>query len=86
VKIIGINNRNLKDFSITLETAKRLSAMAPADRVLISESGVMGAGDVRYLAGCAGVDGLLIGRAFMEAEQPKELALTWKQAFCEARK
>jgi indole-3-glycerol phosphate synthase len=86
VKIIGINNRNLKDFSITLETAKRLSAMAPADRVLISESGVMGTEDVRYLAGCAGVDGLLIGRAFMEAEQPKELALAWKQAFCEARK
>lgn len=79
--IIGINNRNLKDFSITLETAKRLSAMVPPDRVLISESGVMNTEDVRYLAGCTGIDGLLIGRAFMEAENPKELALTWKRAF-----
>lgn len=84
-QIIGINNRNLKDFSITLETAKRLSAMVPEDRVLISESGVMGTEDVRYLAECSGVDGLLIGRAFMEAENPQELALSWKQAFDEAR-
>lgn len=83
--IIGINNRNLKDFSITLETAKRLSAMAPSDRVLISESGVMGTEDVRYLAGCTGVDGLLIGRAFMEAANPMELALVWKQAFDDAK-
>lgn len=83
--IIGINNRNLKDFSITLETAKRLSAMVPEDRVLISESGVMGTEDVRYLAECSGVDGLLIGRAFMEAENPEKLALSWKQAFDEAK-
>lgn len=85
VRIIGMNNRNLKDFSITLETAKRLSAMVPADRVLISESGVMGTEDVRYLAGCTGVDGLLIGRAFMEAENPGKLALSWKQAFDKAK-
>ncbi len=81
VSIIGINNRNLKDFSITLETAKRLSKMAPSDRVLISESGVMGTEDVKFLATCDGVNGLLIGRAFMEAENPKELALSWKEAF-----
>lgn len=84
--VIGVNNRNLKDFSITLETAKRLSAMVPADRVLISESGVMGTEDVRYLAQCTGVDGLLIGRAFMEAENPRELALAWKKAFDDAKR
>ena len=82
-KIIGVNNRNLKDFSITLDTVKRLADMVPDDRVLISESGVMGIDDIKFLAECKGIDGLLIGRAFMEADNPNELALSWKRAFLE---
>ena len=45
--------------------------------MLISESGIMDEKDVRYLKD-AGVDGFLIGRAFMESENPKELAKRWK--------
>ncbi len=76
-RIIGVNNRNLKDFSITLDTTKRLKAYIPKDKVLVAESGIMGDEDVRFLRDC-GVDAFLIGRAFMEAENPRELAERWK--------
>lgn len=77
-RIIGVNNRNLKDFSITLENTKRLRRIVPQDKVFIAESGIMGDEDVAYLKE-VGVDGFLIGRALMEAENPKALAKHWKQ-------
>lgn len=76
-RIIGINNRNLKDFTISLDNTVRLRSYVPEDKVLISESGIMDEKDVRYLKD-AGVDGFLIGRAFMESKNPKELAKRWK--------
>lgn len=76
-RIIGVNNRNLKDFSISLENSKRLRQYIPKNKVFIAESGIMNSDDVRYLKD-VGVDGFLIGRAFMEAENPKELAKSWK--------
>lgn len=76
-RIIGVNNRNLKDFSITLENTKRLRKYVPQDKVFIAESGIMGDEDVAFLKE-VGVDGFLIGRAFMEAENPKALAGRWK--------
>lgn len=76
-RIIGVNNRNLKDFSITLDTTCRLREYVPKDRVFISESGIMNDEDVKLLKS-VGVDGFLIGRAFMEAENPKALAQRWK--------
>lgn len=76
-RIIGINNRNLKDFTISIDNTVRLRSYVPKDKVLISESGIMDEKDVRYLKD-AGVDGFLIGRAFMESENPKELAKRWK--------
>ena len=79
-RIIGVNNRNLKDFSISLENTKRLKKYIPNDKVYIAESGIMGDGDVEFLAQ-AGVDGFLIGRAFMESENPRELADKWKMIF-----
>ena len=79
-RIIGANNRNLKDFSISLENTKRLKKYIPNDKVYIAESGIMGDGDVEFLAQ-AGVDGFLIGRAFMESENPRELADKWKMIF-----
>lgn len=79
-RIIGVNNRNLKDFSITLETTKRLRKYIPNDKIFIAESGIMGDEDVRFLAN-VGVDGFLIGRAFMEAQNPKILAEQWKGLF-----
>lgn len=75
--MIGVNNRNLKDFSIHLDTTKRLSAMIPKETVFVSESGITGDEDVRFLKECR-VDAFLIGRAFMEAENPRELAERWK--------
>lgn len=79
-RIIGVNNRNLKDFTISLETTKRLSAMVDDDTVFVSESGVTRTEDIRFLKECK-VDALLIGRAFMEAEQPCELAKKWKRVY-----
>jgi indole-3-glycerol phosphate synthase len=76
-RIIGVNNRNLMDFSISLETTKRLRKYVPSDKVFIAESGIMGDADVAFLKE-VGVDGFLIGRAFMEAENPRELASRWK--------
>ena len=82
-RVIGVNNRNLKDFSITLETTKRLRPYIPKDKVFVTESGVMGDGDVRFLHECQ-VDAFLIGRAFMEAENSKALAHKWKEIFAKA--
>lgn len=80
VKIIGINNRNLKTFEVTLDTTKRLCTMAPAGTVLVSESGVSTDKDIEVLK-ASGADALLIGTAFMESENPKELALRWKDIY-----
>ncbi len=76
-RIIGINNRNLKDFSISIENTGRLSKYIPDDRLVIAESGIMSDEDVEYLKS-VGVDGFLIGRAFMEADDPGALAKKWK--------
>lgn len=78
-KIIGVNNRNLKDFSIDLNTTKKLAQMVPDGTLLVSESGVSEDKDVEFLKK-VGVDALLIGTVFMEAEDPKELAHKWKKA------
>lgn len=76
-EIIGVNNRNLKDFSIHLDTTKKLSGMVPKGKVFVAESGITRDEDVKFLKDC-GVDAFLIGRAFMEAENPKQLAERWK--------
>lgn len=76
-EIIGVNNRDLRDFSIKLDTTKRLSKMVPEGKVFVAESGIASDADVRFLKECR-VDAFLIGRAFMEAENPRELAKRWK--------
>lgn len=76
-RIIGVNNRNLKDFTISLEHTKRLRPYIPKEKVFIAESGIMGEEDVKFLSD-VGVDGFLIGRAFMESRNPQELARYWK--------
>ncbi|MCI8427509.1 MAG: indole-3-glycerol phosphate synthase TrpC [Lachnospira sp.] len=77
VKIIGINNRNLKTFDVCLDTTKKLAAMVK-DTVLVSESGVSNDNDIKILNE-SHVDALLIGTALMEADDPKALALRWKE-------
>ena len=76
-RIIGVNNRNLNDFSIDINNTKRLKKYIPEDRLYIAESGIMSDEDVKFLKE-TGVDGFLIGRAFMESADPKELAQKWK--------
>lgn len=75
--IIGVNNRDLRDFTIHLDTTKRLSAMVPDDKIFVAESGIITDDDVRFLKESR-VDAFLIGRAFMESDNPKELASRWK--------
>ena len=69
-KIIGVNNRNLKDFTISLENTKRLRPMVPEGTVFVSESGVRCAGDVAKLREI-GADAVLIGEALMRAPDKK---------------
>lgn len=80
VKIIGINNRNLKTFEVSLDTTKKLASLAPEGTVLVSESGVLNDDDIKVLK-ASGADALLIGTAFMENENPKGLALEWKAIY-----
>ncbi len=76
-RIIGVNNRDLRDFSIKLDTTARLAKLMPEGKVFVAESGIVSDANVRFLKD-AGVDAFLIGRAFMEAENPRELARHWK--------
>lgn len=80
VEIIGINNRNLKNFVVSLDTTKRLVQMVSQGKILVSESGVTTENDVIMLKE-SNVNALLIGTAFMEAENPEELAHSWKSIY-----
>ena len=66
-RIVGVNNRNLKDFSVDTGNSKRLRDMVPNDVVFVSESGVSSADDVKTLSEI-GVDAVLIGETLMRAE------------------
>lgn len=76
-EIIGVNNRDLRDFTIKLDTTKRLSKMMPEGKIFVAESGIVSDEDVKFLKDSR-VDAFLIGRAFMEAENPRKLAQHWK--------
>ena len=67
--LIGINNRNLRTFDVSLDTTLALQAAVPADRRLVTESGIFERGDVRRMRD-AGIDAFLVGEAFMRAEDP----------------
>jgi indole-3-glycerol phosphate synthase len=69
-KIIGVNNRDLKTFQISLNTSERLIAQAPSDRIMISESGLRSAESLCHLRNL-GFRGFLIGEALMRAGDPE---------------
>jgi indole-3-glycerol phosphate synthase len=69
-KLIGVNNRNLRTFEVSLETSFRLAASAPEGTTLVSESGLNSASDLRRLQKL-GFDAFLIGESLMRAEDPE---------------
>jgi indole-3-glycerol phosphate synthase len=69
--LVGVNNRNLRTFEVSLDTTLSMLSQVPADRLLVTESGVVTRDDVLRL-GAAGVQAFLVGEAFMRAADPGE--------------
>lgn len=69
-RVIGVNNRNLKDFTVDTGNSRRLREMIPREAVFVSESGVKDAGDVARLREI-GADAVLIGETLMRAEDKR---------------
>jgi indole-3-glycerol phosphate synthase len=67
--LLGINNRDLRSFEVSLETTLALVSQVPADRLLVTESGILLPDDVRRMRD-AGVNAFLVGEAFMRAADP----------------
>ena len=67
--LVGINNRNLRTFEVTLDTTLGLRERVPADRLLVTESGILSRADVQRMR-AAGVNAFLVGEAFMRAPEP----------------
>ena len=74
-KLIGINNRDLHTFNVSLATSEQLASEAPEDIILISESGLNTAADLRRLA-ARGFKGFLIGETLMRAAEPEQALRT----------
>jgi indole-3-glycerol phosphate synthase len=68
-KLVGINNRNLRTFEVSLDTTLGMLQDVPADRLLVTESGILKREDVQRMR-AAGVHAFLVGEAFMRAEDP----------------
>jgi len=69
-RIVGVNNRDLRTFRVSLDTSERLIAEAPADRIMVSESGLQDAKPLRFLQ-ALGFRGFLVGEALMRASDPE---------------
>jgi indole-3-glycerol phosphate synthase len=69
--LIGVNNRNLKSFEVSLDTTLTLRSHVPADRILVTESGIQTREEVLRM-GAAGINAFLVGEAFMRASDPGE--------------
>jgi indole-3-glycerol phosphate synthase len=67
--LVGINNRNLRTFEVTLDTTLSMMKDVPADRILVTESGILNSADVQKMRD-AQVNAFLVGEAFMRAPDP----------------
>jgi indole-3-glycerol phosphate synthase len=71
-RVIGVNNRNLKDFSVDPENSRRLRRLIPGDVLFVSESGVKSTEDVAAIRSM-GADAVLVGEALMRAHDKKAM-------------
>jgi indole-3-glycerol phosphate synthase len=69
VDLLGVNNRNLKTFEVSIEISKSLSGLIPKEFVKVSESGISATETIKELKEY-GFDGFLIGETFMKTENP----------------
>jgi indole-3-glycerol phosphate synthase len=69
--LVGVNNRNLRTFEVSLDTTLTLMTDFPADKLLVTESGIATREDVFRLR-AAGIHAFLVGEAFMRAPEPGE--------------
>lgn len=68
-RLIGINNRDLRSFAVSLDTTLSQLARIPGDRIVVTESGILAPADVALMRG-RGVNAFLVGEAFMRAPEP----------------
>ncbi|MEO6155046.1 MAG: indole-3-glycerol phosphate synthase TrpC [Thermomonas sp.] len=68
-RLLGVNNRNLRTFEVSLDNTIALKDAVPADRILVTESGILAPADVARMRD-AGVNAFLVGEAFMRAPDP----------------
>ena len=78
-QIIGVNNRNLKDFSVSLKTAETMSNIIPDDIIKIAESGIFEPADITHLKDF-GYNCFLIGEALIKSTDPVKLLKSLKSA------
>ena len=71
-RIIGVNNRNLKDFTVDVHNSERLRKLVPSNVLFIAESGIKTADDIKVLYD-AGVNGVLIGETLMKSADKKAM-------------
>ncbi len=79
VDLVGVNNRNLKTFEVSLEISKGLSDLIPNDKVKISESGISSVDAINELKKY-GFEGFLIGENFMKSDDPGKAAIEFLSA------
>lgn len=70
--MIGVNNRNLKDFTVDIHNSTRLRELVPKDILFIAESGIKTADDIQVLRD-AGVNGVLIGETLMRSPDKAQM-------------
>ena len=68
-RLIGVNNRDLRSFAVSLDTTLELKSRIPSDRLLVTESGILAPPDVARMR-TNGVNAFLVGEAFMRADEP----------------
>ena len=78
-RILGVNNRNLKDFTVDINNSVRLREMVPADIIFVSESGISKSSDVKTLKS-NGTDAVLIGEMLMRSNEKSKLIAELKEA------